>query len=456
MNKSAKLGWKNWLSIILIGFIGQIAWAIENQYINLWVYSQSQNAEHITWMTMASAVAATLTTFFMGALSDRLGKRKIFIAGGYVAWGVSVFLFGLMSRSNMEWMVGAGSASLMVGIMNTVVDCVMTFFGSTSNDACFNAHVTDVTNEHNRPKVESILSVMPLFAVVAMIGIGYILGLPGDGTASAKDIAQPWFYFFLIFGVLTTVIGIAAFFIIPKDDIAPNRDEPYFKNLIYGFRPSTIKKAPLFYIALLSFMFFNIATDAFMPYYLVYFQKTLGMGNDQFIPAMGIIMGVASLLVILVGLFMDKIGKLKLLIPSIVIMFAGALIFFFVTSYPWVVFAGCVLMFGYLIGTAVLGAELRDQTPVQDVGLFQGVRMVFAVMLPMIIGSNVSLWCFQSTYINDYGETTRLPDKWMFLVVAVSCLLAIAPALWLIIKVKKTPVAPTAIPVQEPENKKAE
>jgi hypothetical membrane protein len=82
--------------------------------------------------------------------------------------------------------------------------------------------------------------------------------------------------------------------------------------------------------------------------------------------------------------------------------------------------------------------------------------MVFAVMLPMIIGSNVSLWCFQSTYINDYGETTRLPDKWMFLVVAVSCLLAIAPALWLIIKVKKTPVAPTAIPVQEPDNKKAE
>ena len=60
----------------------------------------------------------------------------------------------------MEWMVGAGSASLMVGIVNTVVDCVMTFFGSTSNDACFNAHVTDVTNEHNRPKVESILSVM--------------------------------------------------------------------------------------------------------------------------------------------------------------------------------------------------------------------------------------------------------------------------------------------------------
>ena len=97
-----KLGIKNWVSIILIGLIGQIAWAVENQYINLWVYSQTNDSTYITYMTMASAVVATLTTFFMGALSDRLGKRKIFIAGGYCIWGITVFLFGLASFSNMK------------------------------------------------------------------------------------------------------------------------------------------------------------------------------------------------------------------------------------------------------------------------------------------------------------------------------------------------------------------
>ena len=74
--KTQKLGARRWAAILLIGLIGQIAWAIENNYINLWVYSQSHNADHITWMTMASAVVATLTTFFIGALSDRIGKRK--------------------------------------------------------------------------------------------------------------------------------------------------------------------------------------------------------------------------------------------------------------------------------------------------------------------------------------------------------------------------------------------
>jgi hypothetical protein len=78
----------------------------------------------------------------------------------------------------MEGLAGVTNSFLLAGIMNIIVDCVMTFFGSTSNDACFNAHVTEITNEHNRPKVEAILSVLPLFAVAAMLGIGGLLGVP--------------------------------------------------------------------------------------------------------------------------------------------------------------------------------------------------------------------------------------------------------------------------------------
>jgi MFS family permease len=42
-------------------------------------------------MVAASAVAATLTTVFIGALSDKIGKRKVFICGGYILWGISIF-----------------------------------------------------------------------------------------------------------------------------------------------------------------------------------------------------------------------------------------------------------------------------------------------------------------------------------------------------------------------------
>ena len=78
-SKRKGLGARVWGSILLVGIIGQLAWAIENQYINLWVYSQSGDATHINWMTNASAIVAAVTTFFVGAFSDRTGKRKIII-----------------------------------------------------------------------------------------------------------------------------------------------------------------------------------------------------------------------------------------------------------------------------------------------------------------------------------------------------------------------------------------
>ena len=61
-----KLGWRKWLSFITAGLIGQLAWAIENNYLNVYVYDCTGDAKFITYMTVFSAVAATITTLFMG------------------------------------------------------------------------------------------------------------------------------------------------------------------------------------------------------------------------------------------------------------------------------------------------------------------------------------------------------------------------------------------------------
>lgn len=432
-----KLGLRNWVSIILIGLIGQIAWAIENNYINLWVYSQSHNADHINWMTISSAVVATLTTFFIGALSDRLGKRKIFIAGGYTVWGLFVFLFGVMSLSNMEAISGgdAAKAILLVGIGNVLVDCLMTLFGSTGNDASFNAYVTDVTNKKNRPLVESILSIMPLVSMGLMLALGGILGIP-NASLSPENAAKPWLIFFLIAGILTSGVGIASFFLLPKDNIKPNRDEKYFAHIISGFRPRAIKANPIFYIALLAFMLFNIGVDSFMPYIMVYFQNIPEFGTSNFLLGMGIIMGVASLIVILFGAFLEKIGKEKVLIPAVIAMAGGALWLFFIPNhFALLVIGGIILMGGYLLGTASLGAEIRDLTPKNDVGATQSVRMVFVVLLPMVIGSNLSNATFQTAEaLNEFGQKEKAPDHNMFIVTAIAAALALIPIIVLLVK----------------------
>lgn len=447
---SSRYGAKKWLAAILIGLAGQLAWAIENQYINLWVYSQTGDSTYIHWMTVASSIIATLTTFFMGALSDRLGKRKIFISGGYIIWGVTVFMFGLMSYGNMKFLFPAANTLFLVGLMNTIVDSVMTFFGSTANDACFNAYITDTTNTHNRPKVESVLSVLPLFGTALMLGAGMVFGIPGEAGVSAQEIATPWLYFFLSMGVFVTLIGVVSIFLLPKDELEPNK-EPYLQNLIYGFRPSVIKKNPLFYIALLAFMFFNIACDSWMPYYLVYFQTGLELDGGAFYLAMALILLISSAVTVVLGFFMDRIGKLRIAIPALLVLAIGSLMLFLLKIYPLVILSATLMMSGYLLGTAVLGAQIRDETPKEGVGLFQGVRMVGAVLIPMTVGSTLSQWSFQTSALNEYGEMAKVPDRNMFLVTMGAALLAILPTIWLIIKDKKRKKAVENIDKEEPK-----
>ena len=90
-----------WLSLILLGFAGQLAWGVENQYFNTFMYDNiTPDPRPISWMVAASAITATLTTILMGAFSDqvrsRWGRRKPFILLGYLAWGVLTAAFTMV------------------------------------------------------------------------------------------------------------------------------------------------------------------------------------------------------------------------------------------------------------------------------------------------------------------------------------------------------------------------
>ena len=61
-----------------------------------------------------------------------------------------------------------------------VLDCLMTFFGSSANDAAFNAWLTDSTDETNRGSAEGINSMMPLVAILVVFG-GFMF-IPKEGN----------------------------------------------------------------------------------------------------------------------------------------------------------------------------------------------------------------------------------------------------------------------------------
>ena len=434
-----KLGIRKWLTFILAGFVGQLAWAIENNYFNVYVYDCTKNYSFITAMVIASAAAATITTLLMGAVSDRLGKRKLLISVGYIMWGISIIAFAFLNP-NSSFNIVANSVFLS-GTMIVIMDCVMTFFGSTANDAAFNAFVTDNTNDNNRAKVESVLSVLPLLALIMVILVaGFFVDVPvGD--------PKHWDIFFYIFGGITLVIGIISFLLVPKDVTQPNKEENYLKSIFYGFRSKVVKQNPILYITLIAFMVFNIGLQVFMPYFILYVQNVLHIIDMDFTISLGIVLLGASAITVVFGLFMDKIGKNKIMIPALIVGAVGGLIIFLIpadTGFTKIglIIGGIVLMTGYLVSTAVLGAKVRDYTPVKEVGLFQGVRMIFTVLIPMIIGPLIGRGlCYigGEPYQNEFEQWVYPPNKWLFFVTGAIFLCAIGPVVWMILKEKKAP-----------------
>lgn len=432
-----KLGIRKWLTFILAGFVGQLAWAIENNYFNVYVYDCTDNYAFIPVMTIASAAAATITTLFMGAVSDRLGKRKLFISCGYILWGISILLFAFLDPSS-SFNIVANSA-FVAGTMIVIMDCIMTFFGSTANDAAFNAFVTDNTNNNNRAKVESVLSIMPLIALIIVIVVAGFFVDVKEGNAKHWDI------FFYIFGGITLLIGILSFFLVPKDIVQPNKEGNYFASVFYGFRPKVIKSNPVLYITLLAFMVFNIGLQVFMPYFILYVQNILHITGDNFTISLGVVLLSASAITVIFGVFMDKIGKNKIMIPALVVGAIGGVIIFLVPSdqeftQPGLIIGGIILMTGYLVSTAVLGAKVRDYTPEKEVGLFQGVRMIFTVLVPMVLGPLIGSGLCRiggTPYQNEYGQTVYPPNKWLFFVTGMIFLCAVVPVILMIRKEKK-------------------
>lgn len=416
-----KLGARKWLSLVLVGLFGQFAWTIENMYFNVFLYNTiTTDPGYIASMVGWSAAAATVTTLLMGALSDRLGKRKALISLGYILWGLSTAAFGFITPENAARLFPGANATAAAATMVVILDCVMTFFGSTANDGAFNAYVTDVTNEKNRGRVESVLAILPLISMLVIFGL--FDGLTQQGR---------WKEFFCIFGAAVSLVGLVSVFLV-KDEpgLQPRRDS-YFKNLLYGLRPSVVRANPDLYLSFAAFCLFSVAVQVFFPYLIIYIQNYLGISDYAII--LGVVLIAASVVSVVSGRFIDKMGKLRFTLPAALIMLAGLVGMYFVRSGPGVMIAGTVMMSGYMMMTAALSANIRDWTPEGKIGHFQGIRMIFAVLLPMIIGPAIGAAVIRgsdSTYI-ELGQVKSVPTPSIYLAAAMVLLLTALPVILL-------------------------
>ncbi len=448
-----KLSGKNWFLIILFCFVGGIAWNTENNYFNTFIYNSvyadaSQAAVDgsmapttaVSRMVALSAIAAVLTTFLMGTLSDKLKNRRLFISVGYILWGAVTAMFGFITKQNTAALLHlSGEARILTATVWVVIlmDIFMTFMGSTSNDAAFQAWVTDITSPKQRALTEAVLSVVGTISFLAVVGVG---SFAQAGKLSYKD-------FFLILGAIVSVCGVFGLFLIKDPPLAERQSEAksgYLSDLVYGFRPSVIKANPRLYLALSAFGLATVGFQVFYPYLLVYIQYVLipENGGAENILRPGVIVTAVLVTAILIAAIVTLLrfsskNKGLFLAPCAVVMTLGLLLVSTTTNIHVNLIGVLPVVVGNSIITILLGAAVKDFIPPGKAGQFQGIRMIFIVLIPMVVGPVLGdLACRNAaaTYVNEFGAETIVPSKVMFLVGAAVCALMLVPLFFLIRK----------------------
>ena len=401
-----------WPALVIFSLVGQVAWVVENMYFNVFIYKMFHaSAEAISAMVAASAIAATVTTLLIGALSDKLGKRKMFICGGYILWGISIWSFTLIRMDVINAIFPAAASAAAVGVSLVIImDCVMTFFGSTANDACFNAWLTDVTDEADRGKVEGINAMMPLVSILVVFGSFMSFDL---------NLESSWVTIFNIIGIAVIAIGVSGIFLIDDVKVKTEENQNYFGNILYGFRPDVVKGNKMLYFTLCAMAVFNISIQVFMPYLILYYTVTLGMDNYVLIFAPAIL--VAAIFTALYGKVYDRKGFGFAIVPTLLLLMAGYVgLYFFRTTAP-VFVASLVMMCGFLGTGAMLGAKVRTHTPENKSGMFQGLRIVAQVLIPGVIGPAIGAKVLANAdkVLNDDGTYSFIPNANIFLVALI-------------------------------------
>ncbi len=419
-------GRKNWIILILFGLVGQLAWSVENMYFNLFVFETiAPNLDAVTLMVQLSGIVATAVTLLAGTLSDKLGNRRSFISIGYIVWGFTVILFAFLKTETIQAILGTDTATAISVTLGVVIaaDCLMTLFGSTANDAAFNAWVTDNTRPAFRGKVEGVLAVLPLVAMLIVAGgFGILVTLIGYSGL------------FLSLGAVIVLCGVGGLFLIRDSGELVRNGR--LRDVSYGFRPSVIKSNAPLYLTLIIMGVYGVACQIFMPYLIIYMKTYLGFSVIEYSIVFGLAIILGALINLLLGGLTDRIDKVRLLYPAVAVLALGLLGMYLARAEGHLLtlilfgLAGFVMITGYILVSALSGALVRNYTPAKEAGKLQGIRMIFSVLIPMLAGPAIGNAINRAANIPlpDQGSadtmtTQFIPAPEIFLAGAITCLL---------------------------------
>ena len=424
-----------WALIWALGLAGQLCWNMENQWFNTFVYAKiAKDPTIISWMLAISAVATTVSTFLFGCVSDRKGNRKMLVSVGYILWGVFTILFGTTEFLSNQ---SEGDAAL-IGVIFAVVaaDAIMSFFGSMGNDIGFNAWINDHMNKENAGSLGAALAVQPVIGTIA----GTILG----GLLVGAD--DNYMRLFVVIGGIVILLGVLSLVgMHDVDTLKPSVKGRFSEQFFSIFHVKEyLQHRELVFVNLMLavyFISFNVYFSHlgnFMIYYLGFTADTMGLIEGvglliamfTTIPAISLIRKDKSAVIILAAILINSIG---LLIIGLLVSPENVN-----TSTIWnphlllgVLFVGI----GYILFLQTITVWSKRLYPEDARGQFEGIRIVFYVLIPMVVAPLISNPIIKKSgeFVDEYGFTEYLPTNTLFLAGVIIVLVTLLP-LWAAVK----------------------
>ncbi|TFG06598.1 MAG: MFS transporter [Promethearchaeota archaeon] len=407
---SKKLSTKETLSIYLIGFGGQLAWAVENQFYNVFLYNEIAPVPlYVSLMVMITAVVSTVTTIIMGAVSDVKGKRRSYMIFGFACWIFTTALFPFAAFIRPV---------IMAVVTAILFDSIMTYFGATAYDANFNAYVTDITTLENRGKALGIMEIMTLLATLIVYG--------GSGFIIA---AFGYYFFFIMIGIVTGAVGITGALLARDADNLNPLNTTIKKHLKSTFNRDNLRGNREFFLVLAAIGTWAVGFNVYFPFILIYLQHHIGLSIELAALVIFISLMISIILGIPMGTLTDKVGRKKVAFMAIIcqsislILFAltEELLYLIITGILWVLF---MTMFRISSRTWI-----KDHYPEEKYGQFSGYFLFADVLVGMTVGPLIG-----GIIATQYGRPIvvdgipgTVPPPLVFIVAAFIILIALIP-----------------------------
>ncbi len=426
---------KFWLFLWGLGLAGQLCWNIENQWFNTFVYAKiAKDSNIVTLMVITSALVTTFSTFLFGTLSDRIGSRRKFVSFGYIAWGIFTIAFGF-TEFLQAGQVGVGAkSSIWVAFLVILIDDIMSFFGSMGNDSGFSAWSNDFTTDQNRGQIGAILAFLPV--------IGTIIGTVVGGLLIGSD--DNYNRLFWSMGIFVIIMGVLSLlFLEDSQSIRPHKRGTFSQQLseIFHYK-GLLEQKELILVCITTALFFIpfnvyfVHMGNWMIYRMGFVPGSMGiiqgisllLASLLVIPSIGVINRDKTPLVAFAAIFLNMIGLwiLGLFIrPGTVdteniFSLQNSLLFFAIFL------AGA----GYVLVVQSMTMWLKQLYPKESSGQFEGIRVLFFTLIPMIIGTiigNIIIKNGAGSIVNEYGLVENIPTENIYLCAAILVTIPLIP-----------------------------